>query len=73
MKKKQPLGWMTGLVVLVALGGCQTDSPGMEGAAVGAAAGTGIGLVTGSSFGGVVGAGLIGGATGYTVDRVTSD
>jgi hypothetical protein len=36
-----------------------------KGAAVGAAAGTGIGLVTGGSFGTVVGAGLIGGAVGY--------
>ncbi len=44
-----------------------------KGAAVGAAAGTGIGLVTGGSFGTVVGAGLIGGAVGYlggvAVDR----
>ena len=32
---------------------------------MGAAAGTGIGLVTGGSFGTVVGAGLIGGAVGY--------
>jgi hypothetical protein len=36
-----------------------------KGAAVGAAAGTGIGLVAGGSFGAVVGAGLIGGAVGY--------
>ena len=36
-----------------------------KGAALGAAAGTGIGLVTGGSFGTVVGAGLIGGAVGY--------
>ena len=36
-----------------------------KGAAVGAAAGTGIGLVTGGTFGTVVGAGLIGGAVGY--------
>lgn len=36
-----------------------------RGAVVGAAAGTGIGLVTGGSFGAVVGAGLIGGAVGY--------
>ena len=40
-------------------------STGEKGAAVGAAAGTGIGLVTGGSFGQVVGAGLIGGAVGY--------
>ena len=36
-----------------------------KGAVIGAAAGTGIGLVTGGSFGAVVGAGLIGGAVGY--------
>ena len=35
------------------------------GAIVGPAAGTGIGLATGGSFGAVVGAGLIGGAVGY--------
>jgi hypothetical protein len=33
--------------------------------AVGAAAGTGIALVAGGSFGEVVGAGLVGGAAGY--------
>jgi hypothetical protein len=48
------------------LGGCsQTMSDGQKGAVVGAAAGTGIGLVAGGSFGAVVGAGLIGGAVGY--------
>ena len=36
-----------------------------KGAAAGSAIGTGIGLVTGGSFGTVVGAGLIGGAVGY--------
>ena len=36
-----------------------------KGAAAGGAIGTGIGLVTGGSFGTVVGAGLIGGAVGY--------
>lgn len=44
-----------------------------KGAVLGTAAGTGIGLVTGGSFGQVVGAGLIGGAVGYiggaAVDR----
>lgn len=53
------------LVVAGALGGCQSMSPGEKGAATGAALGTGIGLVTGGSFGTVVGAGLIGGAAGY--------
>ena len=36
-----------------------------KGAVAGGAIGTGIGLVTGGSFGTVVGAGLIGGAVGY--------
>jgi hypothetical protein len=36
-----------------------------KGAVLGAAAGTGIGLIAGGSFGAVVGAGLIGGAVGY--------
>lgn len=57
------------LVILAAagmLGGCMDNmSSGEKGAVVGAAAGTGIGLVTGGSFGAVVGAGLIGGAVGY--------
>ena len=48
------------------LGACdQPLTTPQRGAAVGAAAGTGIGLVTGGSFGTVVGAGLIGGAVGY--------
>jgi hypothetical protein len=47
-------------------GGCDRPLTTSEtGAALGAAAGTGIGLVTGGSFGTVVGAGLIGGAVGY--------
>jgi hypothetical protein len=53
-------------VVAGMLGGCmESMSDGQKGAVVGAAAGTGIGLVTGGSFGAVVGAGLIGGAVGY--------
>lgn len=71
--KNRIIGGAAAVLMLAALGGCQTSSPGMEGAAVGAAAGTGIGLVTGGSFGEVVGAGLIGGAAGYTIDRVTSE
>jgi len=48
------------------LGACDRPMTTPEkGAALGAAAGTGIGLVTGGSFGTVVGAGLIGGAVGY--------
>jgi len=56
------------------LGACDRPMTTPEkGATIGAAAGTGIGLVTGGSFGTVVGAGLIGGAVGYlggvAVDR----
>jgi hypothetical protein len=48
------------------VGACDRPlTTGEKGAVVGAAAGTGIGLVTGGSFGAVVGAGLIGGAVGY--------
>lgn len=58
------------LIIVIAaaalLAGCDRPmSSGEKGATVGAAAGTGIGLVTGGSFGQVVGAGLIGGAVGY--------
>jgi hypothetical protein len=58
------------IVTMVAIGaivaGCDRPmSSGEKGAAIGTAAGTGIGLVTGGSFGQVVGAGLIGGAVGY--------
>ncbi len=61
---------MTRVLALVAatslLGACDRPLTTPEkGAAIGAAAGTGIGLVTGGSFGTVVGAGLIGGAVGY--------
>lgn len=60
----------TAVILLLAIAGftagCDRPmSSGEKGAAVGAAAGTGIGLVTGGSFGQVVGAGLIGGAVGY--------
>ena len=54
------------IVIAGLLGGCDKPmSDGQKGALVGAAAGTGIGLVTGGSFGAVVVAGLIGGAVGY--------
>jgi hypothetical protein len=57
------------LLAAGALAGCEKEmsqlSSGEKGALVGAAAGTGIGLVAGGSFGAVVGAGLIGGAVGY--------
>lgn len=57
------------IVMLFAAGSlaaCDRPWTGAEkGAAAGGAIGTGIGLVTGGSFGTVVGAGLIGGAVGY--------
>jgi hypothetical protein len=53
------------LAVASLLGGCENMSTAQKGAVGGAALGTGIGLVTGGSFGTVVGAGLIGGAVGY--------
>jgi hypothetical protein len=61
---------MTRVLALVAaasvLGACDRPLTTPEkGAVLGGAAGTGIGLVTGGSFGQVVGAGLIGGAVGY--------
>src|SRR5260221_13735700 len=58
-----------GLIALLAaacvLGGCENMSTAQKGAVGGAALGSGIGLVTGGSFGTVGGAGLIGGAVGY--------
>lgn len=63
---------MRTMVLLIALAGmtCACDqfdnmSSGQKGMVTGAALGTGIGLVSGGSFGTVVGAGLIGGAVGY--------
>jgi uncharacterized protein YcfJ len=63
---------MRTIVLLMAMTGmtCGCDqfesmSPGQKGAVTGAALGTGIGMVSGGSFGQVVGAGLIGGAVGY--------
>lgn len=53
------------LIASTMVGGCENMSPGQKGAVTGAALGSGIGLVSGGSFGTVVGAGLIGGAVGY--------
>lgn len=56
------------LVAAVLAAGCdkfESMSTGQKGAVTGAALGTGIGVVSGGSFGQVVGAGLIGGAVGY--------
>ena len=58
-------------VTLVAA--CQTTDDERAGAVTGAALGTGVGLVTGGSFGQVVGAGLIGGAAGYIVGDLAGD
>ncbi len=62
MRKKT---MMLALATASMLIGCQNMSPGQQGAVTGAALGSGIGLVSGGSFGTVVGAGLIGGAVGY--------
>ena len=54
------------LAAAMLLAGCDKPmSSGQQGALVGGALGSGIGLVSGGSFGTVVGAGLIGGAVGY--------
>ena len=55
------------LAAVMLLAGCDQMSPGQKGAVTGAAIGSGIGLVSGGSFGTVVGAGLIGGGLGYIV------
>jgi hypothetical protein len=58
--------WIALLAAAGVLGGCdQPLTTPQKGAVAGAALGSGIGLVTGGSFGTVVGAGLIGGAVGY--------
>jgi hypothetical protein len=65
---------VTLILAVLGLTGCDRPmSSGEKGAAVGAAAGTGIGLVTGGSFGQVVGAGLIGGAVGYLGGSAVGD
>jgi hypothetical protein len=59
-------GMLVAAVLAASVAACDRPlSTPQKGAVVGAAAGTGIGLVTGGSFGQVVGAGLIGGAVGY--------
>jgi hypothetical protein len=56
------------ILFIVALSaGCEDMNSTQRGAVTGAALGTGIGLVSGGSFGQVVGAGLIGGAGGAIV------
>lgn len=47
----------------------ETMSDGQKGAVTGAALGAGVGLVSGGSFGEVVGASLIGGSLGYIVAK----
>jgi hypothetical protein len=57
---------ITILLIATMVAGCnQNMSTPQKGALTGAALGTGIGMVSGGSFGQVVGAGLIGGAVGY--------
>ena len=65
--------WAAGLAVLLA--GCQGTEMTSEqkATAVGAAAGTGIAMVAGGSFGEVVGAGLVGGAAGYLGGQMLDD
>ena len=58
-----PVGALLVAAALVA--GCQTTEGQRAGAVTGAAIGTGVGLVTGGTFGQVVGAGLIGGGGGF--------
>ena len=53
------------MMLIAGLCGCENMTTGQKGAVTGAALGSGIGMVTGGSFGQVVGAGLIGGAVGY--------
>lgn len=62
---------LAGAVTLVAA--CQTTDNERAGAVTGAALGTGVGLLTGGSFGQVVGAGLVGGAAGYIVGDLTGE
>jgi hypothetical protein len=58
--------WVTLLAIVGMAAGCDRPLTTPEkGAVLGGAVGTGIGLVTGGSFGQVVGAGLIGGGVGY--------
>lgn len=58
------------LLLGASVGGCnETMSDGQKGAVTGAALGAGVGLVSGGSFGEVVGASLIGGSLGYIVAR----
>ena len=58
-------------VLSLGLGACENMTPGQKGAVTGGAIGTGIGLVSGGTFGQVVGAGLIGGGVGYIVGETT--
>lgn len=66
-----------GLALLALLAGCQGADMQMtqqqRTAAVGAAAGTGIALITGASFGQTVGAAMVGGAAGYLGSEMMHD
>jgi hypothetical protein len=65
------------VVVLGLLAACQGNEVQMtqqqRTAAVGAAAGTGIALITGASFGQTVGAAMVGGAAGYLGGELMDD
>jgi hypothetical protein len=50
---------------LLLLNACESMSAGQQGAATGAALGTGISMVAGGGLATTIGAGLIGGAAGY--------
>ena len=62
-KRILQIGAFAVAVMLVA--GCQTTQGQREGTVTGAAIGTGVGLLTGGTFAQVVGAGLIGGGSGF--------
>ncbi|MFI5000897.1 MAG: hypothetical protein ACHQK9_13540 [Reyranellales bacterium] len=59
------------LVAITTIGGCENMNSTQKGAVIGGALGTGVGLVSGGTFGQVVGAGLIGGAAGAIVGAVS--
>lgn len=71
--KSRPWAVIALLLCGGALSACQDMTTGQQGAVTGAAAGTGISLVTGGSFGQTVGAGLIGGAAGYVVGSAVGE
>jgi len=65
------IGALAIAVTLVAA--CQTSQDQRAGAVTGAAIGTGVGLLTGATFAQVVGAGLIGGGSGFVLGDLLGD